>query len=42
MFAVYLATRLLYRDHAMLNALGAGGFALLIVDPQSLFGAVSK
>ena len=39
MFAVYLATRLLYRDRAMLNALGAAGLALLIVDPQSLFGA---
>lgn len=39
MFAVYLATRLLYRDRAMLNALGAAALALLIVDPQSLFGA---
>jgi competence protein ComEC len=39
MFAVYLATRLLYRDHAMLNVLGAAALALLIADPQSLFGA---
>jgi competence protein ComEC len=39
MFAVYLATRLLYRDRAMLNALGAGALALMIVDPQSVFGA---
>ncbi len=39
MFAVYLATRLLYRDRDMLNALGAAALALLIVDPQSLFGA---
>ena len=39
MFAVYLATRLLYRDRAMLNALGAAALALLIIDPQSLFGA---
>jgi len=39
MFAVYLATRLLYRDRAMLNALGAAGLALLMVEPESLFGA---
>lgn len=39
MFAVYLATRLLYRDRAMLNALGAAALALLIVDPEALFGA---
>ena len=39
MFAVYLATRLLYRRRAMLNALGAAALALLIADPQSLFGA---
>jgi len=31
MFAVYLATRLLYRDRVMLNALGAAALALLIV-----------
>ena len=29
MFAVYLATRLLYRDRAMLNALGAAALALM-------------
>jgi competence protein ComEC len=39
MFTMYLATRLLYRDRAMLNALGTAALALLIVDPQSLFGA---
>jgi competence protein ComEC len=39
MFAVYLATRLLYRNRSMLNALGAAALALLIVDPQALFGA---
>ena len=42
MFAVYLAARLLYRDRAMLNALGAAALALLIVDPKSLFGASSQ
>jgi competence protein ComEC len=39
MFAVYLATRLLYRTRAMLNALGAAALALLTVDPATLFGA---
>jgi len=39
MFVVYLATRLLYRNKAMLNALGAAALALLIADPAVLFGA---
>ena len=39
MFADYLATRLLYRDRVMLNALGAAALALLIVEPEALFGA---
>jgi competence protein ComEC len=39
MFAVYLATRLLYRDRAMLNTLGAAALALLVFDPNALFGA---
>jgi competence protein ComEC len=39
MFAVYLTTRLLYRNRAMLNALGAAALALLLVDPEALFGA---
>lgn len=39
MFAVYLATRLFYRDRSMLNALGAAALALLVVDPEALFGA---
>ncbi len=39
MFAVYLCTRLVYRDRAMLNALGAAALILLISDPRVLFGA---
>lgn len=39
MFAVYLCTRLLYRDRAMLNALGLAALILLITDPRVLFGA---
>lgn len=37
MCAVYLGTRLLYRDRAMLNALGTAALGLLIYDPQQLF-----
>ena len=37
MCAVYLCTRLLYRDRAMLNALGTAALALLIYDPRQLF-----
>jgi hypothetical protein len=36
MCAVYLGTRLLYRDRAMLNALGTAALALLIYDPRQL------
>jgi competence protein ComEC len=39
MFAVYLCTRLLYRDRAMLNALGLAALILLVADPRVLFGA---
>ena len=39
MCAVYLATRLLYRDRAMINALSAAALGLLIYDPQQLFTA---
>jgi competence protein ComEC len=39
MFAIYLCTRLLYRDRAMLNALGLAALILLIADPRVLFGA---
>ena len=39
MSAVYLSTRLLYRDRAMLNALGAAALGLLIFDPRQLFTA---
>jgi len=37
MCAVYLSTRLMYRDRAMLNALGAAALALLVYDPRQLF-----
>lgn len=39
MCAAYLGTRLLYRDRAMLNALGAAALALLVFDPRQLFTA---
>jgi competence protein ComEC len=39
MFAAYLCARLLYRDRAMLNALGAAALTQLIADPRVLFGA---
>jgi competence protein ComEC len=39
MCAVYLGTRLLYRDRAMLNALGAAALGLLAFDPRQLFTA---
>ena len=39
MCAVYLATRLLYRDRAMVNAIGAAALAILILDPRQLFTA---
>ena len=39
MCAIYLGTRLLYRDRAMVNALGAAALALLIFDPRQLFTA---
>ncbi|MGB8061112.1 MAG: ComEC/Rec2 family competence protein [Candidatus Sulfotelmatobacter sp.] len=39
MCAVYLTTRLLYRDRAMVNAIGAAALALLIFDPRQLFTA---
>ena len=39
MFAAYLCARLLYRDRAMLNALGLAALILLIADPRVLFGA---
>jgi len=39
MCAMYLATRLLYRDRARLNALGAAALGLLVLDPKSLFSA---
>ncbi|HZC24941.1 MAG TPA: DNA internalization-related competence protein ComEC/Rec2, partial [Candidatus Binatia bacterium] len=39
MCAVYLTTRLLYRDRAMVNAVGAAALVLLVVDPRQLFAA---
>ena len=39
MCAVYLCTRLLYRDRAMTNAVGAAALGLLVVDPRQLFTA---
>jgi competence protein ComEC len=37
MLAVYLITRLLYRDRAALNSVGTAALALLVWDPESLF-----
>ncbi len=37
MLAIYLATRLLFRDSSQLNALGTAALGLLIVDPTTLF-----
>jgi competence protein ComEC len=39
MCAIYLTTRLLYRDRAMVNAVGAAALGLLIFDPRQLFTA---
>ena len=39
MCAVYLTTRLLYRDRAMVNAIGAAALTILILDPRELFTA---
>jgi competence protein ComEC len=39
MCAIFLGTRLLYRERAMVNALGAAALALLVFDPRQLFTA---
>jgi competence protein ComEC len=39
MLALYLGARLLYREKSMLNAIGGAALALMIVNPQVLFGA---
>ena len=39
MCAVYLVTRLLYRDRAMVNAIGTAALVLLIIDPRQLLTA---
>lgn len=37
MLAIYLITRLLYRDRAALNAVSTAALALLVYEPESLF-----
>lgn len=39
MCAIYLGARLLYRERAMLNAVGAAALGLLVFDPRQLFTA---
>ncbi|MGO9084099.1 MAG: ComEC/Rec2 family competence protein [Candidatus Sulfotelmatobacter sp.] len=39
MCTVYLGTRLLHRDRAMVNAIGAAALGLLLFDPRQLFTA---
>lgn len=39
MCSIYLATRLLYRDRCMVNALGTAALAVLVFDPRQLFTA---
>jgi competence protein ComEC len=39
MCAIFLGTRLLYRDRCMVNALGAAALGLLVFDPSQLFTA---
>jgi competence protein ComEC len=39
MCALFLGTRLLYRNRAMINALGAAALGLLVLDPRQLFTA---
>ena len=39
MLAVFLVTRLLHRERALLNALGAAALVLLAADPHALFDA---
>ena len=39
MCAIYLTARLLYRERAMVNALGTAAFAVLVFDPRQLFAA---
>lgn len=39
MLTLYLGARLLYRERAPLNAIGAAGLGLLVLDPRALFDA---
>ncbi len=41
MCAIYLCAHLLYRERAMVNAVGAAGLGLLLFDPRQLFAANS-
>ena len=42
MCAIYLGTRLLYRERGMLNALGAAALGLLVFDPRQLLPPASR
>jgi len=39
MLTVYLITRFFYRNRAVMNALGAAALALMVANPNALFGA---
>ena len=39
MLALYLGTRIVYRERSALNALGGAALGLLVVDPKALLGA---
>ncbi|MGA3210961.1 MAG: ComEC/Rec2 family competence protein, partial [Terriglobales bacterium] len=39
MLAVFLVSRLLYRDQALLNSLGSAALVLFVIDPQAVFEA---
>jgi len=39
MLALYMVTRLLYRERAQLNVIGTAALLLLVVNPDALFGA---
>jgi competence protein ComEC len=39
MLGVYLAAKLLYRQRSTLNAIGAAGLVLLVIDPKELLGS---
>jgi len=39
MMIIYVGARVLYRDRSVLNALGAAGLGILILQPREIFGA---